>query len=438
MRAKTMIKYLLFICIVLFFTLPLACSAQTSSAQKAAIISRLKKLVDEGSFFNLESQFNFYKSKIDDKDRLYFQAHIDNAFNRNDDCIKTVNQLLQKYEPQLSDSAKASVALLQADSYFKVFQYAKAANSYNTVLTKYSKGVDSAEIADIKNSFLIRNALAPIPPQEVQIKGDETIPWKKDKLTLIEIPFKSHLISYDAIFDTRANISCATETYAKKLGLKMLNVTYEESSGATGNKFKSSMGIADSLYLGNILVKNAVFQVFPDSVLYIAPLKMQMNLIVGFPIIEQLQEVHIFNDGRLVVAATPSRSDLHNFALDGLEPVVSLNFGKDSLSFLIDLGNNATDLYLAYFNKYKDYVLQTGIKKTIQAGGAGGIIKQDVFKLPSVNLQLGQKTVTITNVPVQTKKVTSGEKFYGNLGQDFTSKFKELIFNFKYMYIKGI
>src|SRR5450432_2645813 len=100
----------------------------------------------------------------------------------------------------------------------------------------------------------------------------------------------------------------------------------------------------------------------PDSILYIAPIKFQLNIIVGFPVIEQLQEVDLFKDGRMVIPLTPSVSNLHNFALDGLDPVISLKSGKDTLSFHFDSGAVTSDLYSAYFEKYKNLILKTGIK----------------------------------------------------------------------------
>src|SRR3569833_3940721 len=162
---------------------------------------------------------------------------------------------------------------------------------------------------------------------------------------LVNIPVTTHSQTVDAIFDTRANISSITITYAKKLGLHMYDVTFNEGSGATGIQFKTGMGIADSLYLGDILVKNVVFQVMPDSILYIAPIKYQLNMIVGFPVIEQLREVHIFKDGRMTIPATPSQSSLHNFALDGLDPVIALKVGKDTLPFHFDSGAGTSMLY---------------------------------------------------------------------------------------------
>src|SRR5438270_12536001 len=103
----------------------------------------------------------------------------------------------------------------------------------------------------------------------------------------MEIPVRNEAGAFSGVFDTRANISTITQTCAKKLGLRLLSVSYNEGSGATGIQFKTGLGVADSLYIGDLLVRNVVFQVMPDSILYIAPVKFQLNMIIGFPVIAQ-------------------------------------------------------------------------------------------------------------------------------------------------------
>jgi hypothetical protein len=186
------------------------------------------------------------------------------------------------------------------------------------------------------------------------------------------------------------------------------------------------MGIADSLYIGEVLVRNVVFQVMPDSILYIAQVKFQLNVIIGFPIIEQLQEVHIFSNGKMTIPLTPTKSDIHNFALNGLDPVIALRAGNDTLAFNFDSGASSSVFYAAYFEKYKAAVIKTGVKKTVGFGGAGGAQKKEVYILPKLNLTLGNKTVAVDSISVLTKPIAPGEKFYGNVGQDIQD-----------MYIKG-
>jgi len=427
-------KYLILLCFILVFMILTGCNRPTN----VSAVKHLKGLLNQKEYFRLETQFKLYVANLDDENRLYFKAFIDNAFNRNNECITDVDSLLKNKSLKLSDSLKPALYRLQSDSYFKTYQYAKAANNDSILLKNCARILPKADVDDINNDLLRFNALKKVPPQQTIIKNNSSIPWKKDKIGLIEIPVISNGQTFSAIFDTRANISSITQTYARKLGLRILDASYNESSGATGITFKTGIGIADSLLIGNILIRNAVFQVMPDSILYIAPIKFQLNIILGFPVIEQLEEVDLFKDGRMVIPLTPSASNLHNFALDGLDPVISLKSGKDTLSFHFDSGAVTSDLYSAYFEKYKNLILKTGIKKSAEIGGAGGSQKKKVYVLPTVKLFLGDIPATIDSITVFEKKTYPNQILYGNLGQDFMANFSEMVFNFKYMYVKGV
>jgi hypothetical protein len=173
----------------------------------------------------------------------------------------------------------------------------------------------------------------------------------------------------------------------------------------------------------------------PDSIHYIAPVNFAFHIVIGFPVVEQLKEIPLYQDGRMVIPLNPSENALHNFALDKLDPIISLKTDEDTLCFHLDLGASSSVLYNNYFDKYKSAVLQRAQSKTMEFGGAGGIQKKEVYVLPVFDLYLGNKKPRIDNVTMLTQPIYPGEKMYGNLGQDFVSKFKEIILNFKYMYI---
>ena len=139
------------------------------------------------------------------------------------------------------------------------------------------KAIDSSTLADAKNDWLIRNALRNEHAQEVITGAEDTLRWSRDQLGLMEIPVQSDAQTVNAIFDTRANISSITRSYAERLHLHLMDVQYRESAGITGNQFTVGLGVADSLYIGKVLVRHAVFQVMPDSILFIAPLHFQIN-----------------------------------------------------------------------------------------------------------------------------------------------------------------
>lgn len=189
------------------------------------------------------------------------------------------------------------------------------------------------------------------------------------------------------------------------------------------------------LYIGHILLRNVVFQVMPDSVLYMAPIKFSMHIIIGFPVIKQLKEIHIYKNGRMNIPLEPSKSLFHNLALDGLDPVIALKTDSTILPFYFDSGAGTSDYYYNYFKRYKTKVLRQGHLKKVHFGGAGGIIEREVYVLPVVNMYLGNKKIAIDSVNVLTQELSPSEKFYGNIGQDLMSQFEEMTLNFKYMYV---
>ena len=263
--------------------------------------------MDQKEYFKLDARLETSSNDLKRQEILYFRAFIDNAFNRNEACVKDVDTLVKDYNIRSTDTARfVLLNQLQSDSYFKLYQYAKAGQNADTILDHYSRSLPKTETEDIRNDLLMRNALRDILPQQTIIKSNTTLQWTRDKIGLIGIPVKTKGVFYSGLFDIRANISSITQTYAQKLGLHILNVTYNEGSSATDMQFKTGLGIADSLYLGDILVKNVVFQVMPDTILYIAPFKFQINIIIGFPVIEQLQEVHIYKEGKMIIPVKPA------------------------------------------------------------------------------------------------------------------------------------
>ena len=411
----------------------LQCNRHGSSAA----FSQLNSLLKDKQFFKLETQFQKEKDELDHRQQLYFNAFINNAFNRNAIAAKQVDSVLQSYPKSFSDSVKASLLQIQEDSYFKLFQYAKAADVDSLLIHRYAHVLDSSNLADRKNKFLLTHALRTTPPQRIEKNNVADIKWTRNVLGLITIPLRHDTTTFSAIFDTRANISSITQTYAKKLKLKMLPVSYQESSGITGIKFKTGLGVADSLWIGDILIRNVVFQVMPDSVLYLNPLKFSLDLILGFPVIAGLGEIHIVKDRRMIIPQYETKSDLHNLALNELDPVLLLKTGDDTLAFNFDLGAATSNLYYAFFQKYKSRILKEGHQEDIHLGGAGGIQKKTVYELPSLSLTLGEKTITIDSVTIFTQKIFPGEKLFGNIGNDFSSQFTDLVLNFDEMYISG-
>jgi len=424
----------------LYWLLALAfplCLAQCRPHASPEILGRLDSLLREKDFFRLEALFASEGDQLDRAHRLFIRAHLDNAFNRNLAAAKEVDTLLSEFKSAFPDSTRAALLLLREDCHFKLFQYAAAAADDSSIIHGYAHAIGAGALADVRNNFLLRNGLRFTPRQMVDIPGAAEIPWQRDVLGLMDVPVRHDNVQCSGIFDSRANISSITETYARKLGLRLLPVHYTESSGITGIEFTTGLGVADSIYIGDLLVRNVVFQVMPDSILYIAPANVTLNVIIGFPVIAAMGEIHIFRNGRIVVPAAETPETFHNLALDRLDPVVAVAIWKDTLAFDLDLGADDTNLYYEFYGRYRERIHRQAIEKDVHYGGAGGIKERKVYVLPALPVTLAGKRVVLDSVNVITEPIYPGQRLYGNLGIDFAQQFNEFVLNFDSMYVKG-
>lgn len=396
--------------------------------------NRLESLLKDREFFQLRLLLDKNADRISAPKKQLFTAYAENAFNQNSRSAAIIQQLL-KDENLLDDSIKADLLLVQRDNYIKMFEYAKAAETGKLVIGSYGHLLKEKKLHDIKNLNKIYEGLAQTPAQGVVLSSATTINGKKDKLGLVNIPVRTGSKTYEFVFDTRASISTIMKSYAEKLELTILDVKYQESSGITGNSFEARLGVADSLYIGTLLVTNVVFQIVPDEILSFPFMDYAIHGIIGFPVITQWKEVHINRDGKIVIPAEQTKTGLKNLAFDEATTVVSLRTEDDTLSFHFDSGATTSALYYNYFNKYNSKVTSTAKTDTIQLGGAGGVKQTPVYILPSYVFYINNREVTLKNIHVLTSAPYAGQKYNGNLGQDLFGQFNELIFNFEDMYI---
>jgi hypothetical protein len=155
--------------------------------------------------------------------------------------------------------------------------------------------------------------------------------------------------------------------------------------------------------------------------------------IIGFPVIRNLEEIHITKNDELVIPKIPEMYSNNNMILNGFVPVVQVIQEQDTLQFSFDTGAAETSLNSSYYYKYKKRVDKKGKKQTLKSGGAGGMVEYEGYLLPKVTLSVGLSTVTLKNV--QVRKENAGQvdaDFDGNLGQDFIKQFDEMIISFKH------
>jgi predicted aspartyl protease len=407
----------------------------TGTVLHATGANPLDSLLARRHFFELQRalQSDAYR-ELPAYKRLYYQVFLHNFFHDLNTSNNEIAQLLGNHINQLSNNQVSNLLMKKIENHVKLYQYRQAHLTTQFVLRKYRNALSPGERVDARNSDLIWKALQDVPPQTTTITNDTQIGYRRDLAGLITVPVNFVDSSFYFVFDTGANFSVITESYARKAYLRKLNVRFKVRA-ITGLQVNASLGIADELRLGSIVIKNVVFMIFPDSALSFARGLYTINGILGFPVIEQLQEVR-FDKYNLTVPQVAVDRNIRNFGVDELLPVISVAYNTDTLAFTFDTGAQFTFLNEPFYHDYKSLIDTAGYSFEMQIGGAGGIAKSKAYRLPQIPINVAGHPALLKDVAVKTSSTTPKDKlYYGNFGQDIMNQFKEMVINFRYMYV---
>jgi predicted aspartyl protease len=414
----------------------LLCFSASTALQAAGNIN-LDSLLAHRHFFQLQRELQNDSHNLPVHRKLYYQAFLHNFFHNLVVSNEEINELLDKYKKLFTHNEISNLLMKKIDNHVKLYQYREAHLTTQLLLKKYRTALTDEEREDARNSDIIWKGLEEVVPQTTTIASETSIPYRRDMAGLINIPVGFADSTFDFVFDTGANLSVITESYARRSNLQMLNVHFKVRA-ITGLEVQANLGIANELRLGNIIVRNAVFMVFPDSALSFARGIYAIKGIIGFPVIEQLQEIHIDKNALTVPPAALDRN-LRNFGVDELLPVITIIYNTDTLAFTFDTGAQFTFLNEPFYRDYKTLVDTAGKSYDMQIGGAGGVTRTKAFRLPQVTINVAGQPALLKNVAVKTTSSTPKDKlYYGNFGQDIMNQFKEMVINFKYMYVDFI
>jgi len=400
---------------------------------KAAPCDSLQQYLDQANYFKLRTALTDPNCKAAPLFKSYCRVFMYNAFNQNIRSIALADSLLNIPNSTLDNKQLASLWELEVDNYSKTYEYKKAAECGDVIISKYPKNVDNLD--DVKNTNKIWHALADIEAQTIAQSTDVIVPIHKDIAGLWNVNVAAGDVAEDFIFDTGANISTITESTAKRMGVKKLDVAFNVS-GIQGTDVQSGIGVADSLKIGDITLRNVVFLIMPDESFNFPKANYSINGILGYPVINALKEVRISKKGTLEIPLIPSTSELNNLALDGLFPMLNMVADNDTLVFHFDTGAKTSDLFSTYFKLHRKEIIKNGAKKNVELGGAGGFVKIPSYELKNFKFHIGNQLAMVRYITVFSEPVKeSKELVYGNIGQDIIGQFDEMTINFQSMFV---
>ncbi len=402
--------------------------AQTNSFDK------LYNLYNSKKYFKFIAEFKKEKDNLTPEQQNVFNAFYYTLLNKPGESESYISGIVNS-KSSLSYSVKKDLYSISILNNVWLGDYKKAADYSKIVLKNYGTYIKEKEKTDYENSLLIWEAMSGVPKQEVLKKSETKINMKRDMAGLYNIPVTFDDITFDFIFDTGANFSTITESYAKKLDLVFTNGIIT-ADAITGKKIGTKIAWAKSFFIGNIEIKNSLFLVVADEDLSFAGGAYKINGIIGFPIMVALEELSIGRDGELTVPLVSTVSEKRNMVIDGFNPIVDVEYKNNPMCFAFDTGAKTTLLYAPFLNDNKKEIISVYKTEDIKFGGAGGDVKVPGYNLKNIELKVSDAGVILPEVSLLEKKLMDKEEFfYGNLGQDFISKFDTMTLNFKYMSI---
>lgn len=399
------------------------------------MVVEIDSLINVKSYFKASAHFDLNKKELDDFTALRFEATLANVFNQLEKSNQLIKVLFEKYKDSLSKTEERDLLNTQLSNAVKLFDYKQADKITNTLISNYGDVTSPDELKSTKNNGSIWKAVINYPKQSVQFKGDSFIRLNRDKAGLKNLNVVHNSKNYPFIFDTGANLSTIIESQAKSMGIDIIDIEVSVNT-ITGKRVNSKVGVAKHFTIEHMDFNNVIFLVFPDEALYIPQIDYQINGILGYPVISAMKELHFLEEDNIYIPLESTLDKERNLAIEYLTPLINLQMkGGDEMVFTFDTGADATMLYKSYFDSRKEEVLRSYTKTKIRFGGAGGnteIEGYDVVFEPVVN----HKIIVMDSVSLIPELIKNSDRHsYGNIGQDFISKFDKMVLNFEKMFI---
>ncbi len=321
---------------------------------------------------------------------------------------------------------------LKADSCVRNYQYSEAVESLQTIVSQYGHAIDSADLCDYQNSIRLYASIASVKPQCIHKQCDMIIPTYQNEFSHLIVPVLCNGKTVGFVFDTGANLSTITQSVAEEMDLKMINADVTVGS-STDIDVTSQLAVADSIEIGGILYENVVFLVLPDEMLSFPSIGYEIHGIIGFPVISQMEEIRMNQDGTIFTPLEPIDKGFQNMYFDGQSIIVQLIHENDTLHFFLDTGANSSQLSRKYIETHKEEIVAHAKLQHVHRGGAGGMVEVDEYVIDDFTYIIGSQSNTLKHMPVSMDE--SHSQYEGVIGQDIFAQFDTMILNFRYMYI---
>ena len=206
----------------------------------------LNDLLDRKEYFKLNNELIRNESKLTEDRKLYYKVFVDVAFGEREIANQSITTIFQKYRNSLNDTTVLKLLDIQASNYLYLYQYKKATNVYEYILTNHAELLDSSGVKNYMNVKNLFGTFANTAPQKMSKQKDVLLNSHRNNFNHLMTPVRIGATNEDFIFDTGANLSTISESQAKKMKLRVFEQSVDIGS-STQRKVQSKLAYLEAL-----------------------------------------------------------------------------------------------------------------------------------------------------------------------------------------------
>ena len=405
---------------------------------------QLNALLGSGNFFKLKEEYPKLKEKSSEAIQLFVEAYLGSYFNQPEQAnenIRLIFQFYSEYPDIFTPELQLSLYYFMAENEARIQNYKNAASIYAQLIEQLADFLDINALNAYKEMYRFYNSLQNVSQMEISYTGtNKTIPLKRDTVGLLTLSVNSNNLNenFDFVLDFGAGFCMVEEKYANSLGIKVLADSVFVRTGI-GTVEYSKMGIADEITIGDVKVKNVIFNLSPDKIVDKLPDSIsnyKITGIIGFPVLRAFGHL-IITDSQLVISKSPvSLIHSSNMMMCGNELYVQTVSAEDTLLMLFDSGSG--DSYLtSYYLSNRDINKENLEKSTRGRISYGGMREFEIYKKADFSCQIGVKEFVFPSIDIHIENFqVSTLLIDGVIGQDVIKQSSATIIDFKNMYFQ--
>lgn len=401
---------------------------------------RVGELLNGGDWFALEAEYPALRDSVQvPMLRLMSEALLGHYFNRPNETVECIDALLRNHQVELGLGNITSMLFVKAAAEAMRGNYGASADMLSDFAAQLrAQGVEM-DYTSIDLAAQHYGKFRTCPPMSVVRSADDAViamtndsivlKIKNDTVqrgTMMHVPVTVGGNEYRAVFDIGAGATFMSAAFAKKVGVRVIADSLRiQGSGMV----YGLVGVADSMRIGGITVRNIPVTINPDTTLNRVE---DIDFLIGADIMMLLGEVQIFpHEGKIVVPVrpTPKPGSGSNMYIDNMAPIVKGGSGGKTYVFFLDTGNGTATLSRSFYEQNKAEIDIKARRVRHLMGGIGAVEERDVLILPTWNISLGGKDIELLDVAV-TLEDNRLVPHAGNIGMAVINQFDKVTINF--------